>query len=65
MCVPCLDDLRQRIMDEAYGAWYSICPSATNMYHDLWEIYLWSGMKKDIEKFVAKCAMCQQVKVEH
>ena len=29
------------------------------------EIDWWSGIKKDTAAFVAKCATCQQVKVEH
>ena len=52
-------------MDKAHRARYSIHPGATKVYRDLWEIYWWSGMKKDIAAFVAKCATCQQVKVEH
>ena len=35
------------------------------MYHDLWEIYWWNGMKRNIAEFVAKFSMCQQVKIEH
>ena len=35
------------------------------MYHDLWEVYWWNGMKKDITCFVAKNLNCQQVKSEH
>ncbi|WMV54428.1 hypothetical protein MTR67_047813 [Solanum verrucosum] len=38
---------------------------ATKMYCDLWEVYWWNGMKKDIAEFVAKCPNCQQVKFEH
>ena len=51
-----VDDLRQRIMAEAHRVQYSIHPGATKMYRDLQEIYWWSGMKKDIAAFVAKCA---------
>ena len=65
LCDPNVDDLRQRIMAETHGVRYSIHPGATKMYRDLREIYWWSGMKKDIAAFVAKCATCQQVKVEH
>ena len=32
LCVPNIDDLRQRIMDEAHGAQYSIHPGGTKMY---------------------------------
>lgn len=35
------------------------------MYSDLWYVYRWNGMKKDIEVFVADCQNCQQVKVEN
>ena len=35
------------------------------MYHNMWEVYWWSGTKKDIVEFVAKYATFQQVKVEH
>ncbi|WMV32192.1 hypothetical protein MTR67_025577 [Solanum verrucosum] len=38
---------------------------ATKMYLDLWEVYWWNEMKKDIVEFMAKCPNCQQVKVEH
>ncbi|WMV24573.1 hypothetical protein MTR67_017958 [Solanum verrucosum] len=44
---------------------YSIILGATKMYRDLWEVYWWNGMKKDIADFVAKCLNCQQVKAEH
>ena len=35
LCVPNVDDLRQRIMAEVHGARYSIHPGATKMYRDL------------------------------
>ena len=35
------------------------------MYRDLRELYWWSGMKKDITEYVAKCLTCQRVKAEH
>ncbi|KAF3680008.1 hypothetical protein FXO37_03563 [Capsicum annuum] len=54
------DQKVERIMAKAYEARYSIYPGATKIYRDLWEIYWWSGMKKDIVVFVAKCATCQQ-----
>ena len=60
-----VDDLRQRILVEAHGACYSIHQGTTKMYRNLWEIYWWSGMKRDIKEFVAKCSTCQEVKIEH
>ncbi|WMV41580.1 hypothetical protein MTR67_034965, partial [Solanum verrucosum] len=38
---------------------------ATKMYCDLWEIYWWNRMKKDIAEIMAKSPNYQQVKVEH
>ena len=63
--MPGVDNLKQRILAEANVARYSIHPGATKMYHDLREIYWWSGMKRDVAEFVAKCSTCQQVKIEH
>ncbi|KAH0736064.1 hypothetical protein KY285_011771 [Solanum tuberosum] len=65
LCVPNVDDLREKILSKAYSSRYSIHPGATKMYCDLQKIYWWNGMKKDIEEFVSRCPNCQQVKVEH
>ena len=35
------------------------------MYHDLRQVFLWEGLKKDIAEFVAKCQNYQHVKAEH
>jgi len=59
LCVPDVDNLKQRIMAEAHGTRYSIHLGATKMYHDLREIYLWNGMKRNIVEFVVKCSTCQ------
>ena len=47
-CVPTVDDLRSWILEEAHGACYSIYLGSTNMYHDLREVFLWDGLKRDI-----------------
>ncbi|KAH0641167.1 hypothetical protein KY285_037753 [Solanum tuberosum] len=65
LCVPMMDALQKRIMEEAHSSRYSIHPDSTKMYRDLRELYWWNGMKKGIAEFVAKCPNCQQVKVEH
>ncbi|WMV45901.1 hypothetical protein MTR67_039286 [Solanum verrucosum] len=62
ICVPRVDDLIQRLLIESHGSIYYIHLSVTKMYRDLKRIYWWSGMKKDIAEFVAKCQNCQQVK---
>ncbi|KAL5564136.1 hypothetical protein UlMin_027300 [Ulmus minor] len=35
------------------------------MYQDLKERFWWSGMKKEVAEYVAKCLICQKVKAEH
>ncbi|WMV24685.1 hypothetical protein MTR67_018070 [Solanum verrucosum] len=65
LCVPNVDGLREKILEVAHGSRYSIHPGATMMYRDLWEVYWWNCLKKDIVGFVAKCPNCQQVKAEH
>ncbi|WMV14471.1 hypothetical protein MTR67_007856 [Solanum verrucosum] len=63
--VPRVDDLIQNLLTESHSLRYSIHSGLTKMYRDLKRIYWWSGMKKDIVEFVAKCQNCQQVKYEH
>ncbi|WMV37616.1 hypothetical protein MTR67_031001, partial [Solanum verrucosum] len=65
LCVPYVDSLREKILEEAHVSQYSIHTRATKMYRDLREVYWWNGMKKDIVGFMAKCPNCQQVKAEH
>ena len=35
LCVPDVDDLLARIIEEAHGTKYSIHPGSSQMYHDL------------------------------
>jgi hypothetical protein len=52
-------------MKEAHGTPYSIHPGGTKMYQDLKETFRWHGMKRDIAFFIARCDVCQRVKVKH
>lgn len=63
LCVPDVDGLRDQILEEAYATRYSIHPGLTKTYHDLREIYLLKGLKRDIAEFVTKCPNFQKVKV--
>ena len=64
VCVPNVDDLR-KAMEEAHYSTYTIHPDSTKMYQTIKENYWWSDMKRDIAKFLSKCVVCKQVKVEH
>ncbi|WMV41032.1 hypothetical protein MTR67_034417 [Solanum verrucosum] len=61
LCVPNDDDLREQIFSEAHSSRYSIHSGASKKYLDLWEIYWWNGLKRNIAGFVAKCHNCQKV----
>ncbi|GJW63181.1 putative reverse transcriptase domain-containing protein [Tanacetum coccineum] len=50
--VPLIGDVRTMIMDEAHAMRYSIHPGSNKMYYDLSDMYWWSGMKRDIAKYV-------------
>ncbi|XP_070022149.1 uncharacterized protein [Nicotiana sylvestris] len=62
LCVPNVDGLRERILEEAHKSWYSIHLGATKMYRDLRQHYWWRRMKKNIVEYVARCLNYQQVK---
>ncbi|KAI3750999.1 hypothetical protein L2E82_21981 [Cichorium intybus] len=63
--IPDRDNLCTFLMEEIHKTRYSIHPGADKMYHGLRTNYWWSGMKKDIALFVAKCLTCSRVKAEH
>ncbi|KAH0709413.1 hypothetical protein KY284_010840 [Solanum tuberosum] len=65
LCVPKVDELQERILEEVHSSKYSIHPGFTKMHRDLREAYWWSSLKTSIVEYVVKCPNCQQVKVEH
>ncbi|GKE44356.1 putative reverse transcriptase domain-containing protein, partial [Tanacetum coccineum] len=52
-------------MDKSHKTGYSVHPGADKMYHDLRDMYWWTGMKRDIATYVSKCLTCSKVKAEH
>ena len=64
MCVPNVDGLRKRILEEDHGSFYSIHPGLTKIYHDLKEVFLQKVLNKDTEEFVSKYQNFKQVKAE-
>ena len=65
ICVPSLDDLKVKILEEAHKSRLSFHPGMTKMYQDLKRSFWWHGMKKDVAEYVARCLTCQKAKVEH
>ena len=65
LCVPSHPELKKELLKESHESKFSTHPRSTKMYQDLKSHYWWSGMKRDIENYVARCLTCQQVKTEH
>jgi hypothetical protein len=64
-CVPQDAELKRLILEEAHKSGFSIHPGSTKMYHDLERNYWWPSMKAEIAELVARCIVCQQVKIKH
>ena len=60
-----IDEVKQRLLDEAHGSKYTIHLGSTKMYKDLKRNFWWPGMKREIAEYVAKYPTCQMVKAEH
>ena len=61
LCVLNMGELRHQILTEAPNS--KIHLGVTKIYCDLWDVFWWNGMKRDIEDFVDKYPNCQRVKV--
>ena len=59
LCVPNVEVLKREIMEEAHNSAYAMHPGSTKLYRTFKDNYWWSGMKKDIVEFVARCLLCQ------
>ena len=65
VCVPDVEDVKKRILEEVHRSRLSIHPGATKMYQDLRKLFWWPCMKKEIVEFVYSCLVCQKSKIEH
>jgi hypothetical protein len=65
ICVPNINELKDKILHEAHESAYSIHLGENKMYHDLKATYWWYGIWRDVAEDVALCNTCQRVKVEH
>nr|GEX64065.1 hypothetical protein [Tanacetum cinerariifolium] len=63
--VPLVGDVRMVVLNEAHKSRYPVYPGADKMYHDLRNMYWWSGMKRNIAVYVSKCLTCAKMKAEH
>nr|GFA13039.1 retrotransposon protein, putative, Ty3-gypsy subclass [Tanacetum cinerariifolium] len=65
LVVPNDASLREALLTEANSSLFSVHSGSTKMYHDLKQHFWWSGMKRDVARFVSRCLICQEVKIEH
>ncbi|KAA0036588.1 ty3-gypsy retrotransposon protein [Cucumis melo var. makuwa] len=62
LCVPSDSAVKTELLSEAHSSPFSMHPDSTKMYQDLKRVYWWRNMKREVEEFVSKCLVCQQVK---
>jgi hypothetical protein len=65
LCVPNDPDFKEENLSEAHNTGYTIHLGGTKMYRDLKGTIWWNNMKREIAGYVARCLVCQQVKIEH
>jgi hypothetical protein len=58
ICVPSIEELKDKILREAHESTYSIHPGGNKIHHDLKATYWWYGMKRDVAEYVALCETC-------
>jgi hypothetical protein len=59
ICVPNIEELKNKILREAHESAYSIHSGGKKMYHDLKDTYWWYEIKRDIAEYVALYDTCQ------
>ena len=65
MYLPGDQTLKRKVLQEALKSRLATHLGSTKMYKDLKEFYWWSNIKKEVVKYMAKCEICQQVKMEY
>jgi hypothetical protein len=63
--IPNCDDLKRFIMDELHKRPYTGHPRYQKMITATRKKIYWSGLKKDVAKYLAQCIEFQQVKSKH
>ena len=49
-----------RLVLQSHNSRYSTHQGSINMYRDLWEVYRWNGMKRDIADFFSKAPIASK-----
>jgi len=59
LCVPNNSELRKELLKESHDSMLTTHPGSTKMYRDLKSHFWWSGMKRNIANYVARCLTCK------
>jgi len=65
MYMPDNKTLKQKLLQEAHESKFTVHLGNTKMYQNQKQYYRWPNMRKEVACYVAKCSICQQVKVEY
>jgi hypothetical protein len=65
LVVPMREALKNKILDEAHTSRYSIHPGSTKMYHDLWQQFWWTRMKREAARYISECVTYRKVKTDY
>ena len=57
--------IKNLILDEYSKISYASHAAYQKMIFALWKEFLWHGMKKEVEEYLARYLECQQVKAKH
>jgi hypothetical protein len=63
--IPNCDELKRFIKDELHKRPYTGHPGYQKMVTATRKKIYWSGLKKDVDKYLAQCIECQEFKAEH
>ena len=63
--VPSSGELRNLVMKEMHDVPYVEHPGYQKTITTVRSQFFWSGMKKDVADYIARCMECQKAKVEH
>ena len=53
------------IMLEVHTTPYSVHPGSNKMYQDMRRTFWWQRMRAEVAEYVARCMVCQQVRIDH
>ena len=63
--VPSSGELRNLVLKEMHNVPYAGNPDYQKIITTVRSQFFWSGMKKDVVDYIARCMECHKVKVEH